>query len=54
MEMEAELGGEGFGVGAKAIVVAALFERDQELIGNGATEDLPGHFDVAIGRDWHR
>ena len=56
MEVEAELGGEGFGIGAKAIVVAALFEGDQELIGNGATEGLPSHLYVAIGGDgnWRR
>ncbi len=51
MEVEAELGSEGFGVGAEIVVVAALFEGDEELIGNGTAEDLPGHFQVAVGGD---
>ena len=31
--------------------MAALFEGDEENIGHLATEDAPGEFDVAIGRD---
>jgi hypothetical protein len=41
MQMEAELSGEGFGVDAEVVVVAALFEGDEDLVSNGAAEDLP-------------
>lgn len=54
MEVEAQLGGEVCGSGAEFVVVTALFEGDQELVGNGTAEDWPGHRPVTVGGtgDW--
>ena len=54
MKMEAELGGEGFRVGTEFVFMAALFEGDEELIGNRATKGLPAHFHIAISGDGNR
>lgn len=54
VQVQPELGGEGFWVGTQTVLVAALFEGDQELIGDRTAEDLPGHFQVAVGGNGHR
>ena len=43
MKVESKLGREGFWCSTEAILLAALFEGNEELFSNGTTEDLPGH-----------
>jgi len=56
MQVEAKLGGEGFFVERKAIIVAPLFEGDYEDIGHFAAKDAPRHFNIGVSnnRDWGR
>ena len=53
MEVEAQLGGEGVGVGAEAVVMTALLEGDRQQVSNGAAKGLPTHLHIAISRDGH-
>jgi hypothetical protein len=38
--MQPQLSCQGFGIDAEAILIAALFEGDEQLVGNGATKNL--------------
>src|ERR671932_246211 len=56
MQVQAKLSSEGFFVERKAIVMAALFESDEEDIRHFAAKDSPRHFNITIrdNRDWRR
>src|SRR4028119_586347 len=56
MQVQAKLGSEGFFVERKAVVVAALFEGDEENIGHFAAKDAPSHFNIRVSdnRYWGR
>ena len=51
MQVQPELPGEHFRVGAESIPDAALLEERYIQVRITAAEYLPAHFNVAIGRD---